>query len=279
MTRRVLSVLALVALLAGSALAVSSPPAAAASPTAANGNLLSALLHLLLGGHGHGAREVRYVGSDSDWFNPGNWSSRRVPGPGDDVLIDRDHHVVIDPARGSQVEISGLHLAGSASLETLPGTVFRSQHELVDDHATLIHRHTDASTGTLRFDGCRVCGIIINPRPKSIRTINLQSSVTVDMGLGGTELANSASTGAGTYASIQADTMRLAGRLVTTLLYGFVPSAGQEFHIMTGRDARGTFDGLPEGAVVSRYGDVELRITYTGGDGNDVVLNAVRATP
>jgi len=34
----------------------------------------------------------------------------------------------------------------------------------------------------------------------------------------------------------------------------------------------GTFSGLPENAVVATAGDVKLRITYRGGDGNDVQL-------
>jgi hypothetical protein len=43
-----------------------------------------------------------------------------------------------------------------------------------------------------------------------------------------------------------------------------------------GTDAvTGTFDGLPEGAVVSTVGGVPLRVTYRGGDGNDVELYTV----
>ena len=44
---------------------------------------------------------------------------------------------------------------------------------------------------------------------------------------------------------------------------------------MMGRDGVvGTFETLPEGAVVQTFGSTSLRITYHGGDGNDVQLVA-----
>jgi uncharacterized delta-60 repeat protein len=54
----------------------------------------------------------------------------------------------------------------------------------------------------------------------------------------------------------------------------YVPVLGDKFSIVAndGSDAvAGTFNGLPEGALVS-FGTVNLTITYKGGDGNDVVL-------
>lgn len=43
----------------------------------------------------------------------------------------------------------------------------------------------------------------------------------------------------------------------------------------------GTFDGLPEGAIVAANGNTQqqFRITYAGGSGNDVVLTAVPPVP
>ncbi|MFF1547103.1 autotransporter [Streptomyces sp. NPDC058291] len=41
---------------------------------------------------------------------------------------------------------------------------------------------------------------------------------------------------------------------------------------------KGTFDGLPEGAEV-KLGDIVYRISYKGGDGNDVVLSATTGRP
>ncbi|HJT34020.1 MAG TPA: DUF4214 domain-containing protein [Pirellulales bacterium] len=62
---------------------------------------------------------------------------------------------------------------------------------------------------------------------------------------------------------------------------GFTPIAGQTFEIINNTSANpisGTFAGLPEGAHVA-LGNAQFTISYTGGDGNDVVLTAVNATP
>jgi autotransporter-associated beta strand protein len=52
-------------------------------------------------------------------------------------------------------------------------------------------------------------------------------------------------------------------------------SAGQEYVIVSNDAAdavTGTFAGLAEDAVVGTYGGIDLRISYIGGDGNDIVL-------
>ncbi|HZN66566.1 MAG TPA: hypothetical protein VFB66_14855, partial [Tepidisphaeraceae bacterium] len=57
----------------------------------------------------------------------------------------------------------------------------------------------------------------------------------------------------------------------------FDPAAGQQFTIVDNRFAgplTATFLNLPEGSQFLA-GDVPLRITYAGGDGNDVVLTVV----
>jgi autotransporter-associated beta strand protein len=58
---------------------------------------------------------------------------------------------------------------------------------------------------------------------------------------------------------------------------GFTPSVGDSFFIINndGTDpVSGTFNGLPEGTLFN-VGSAYFRITYTGGDGNDVVLTRV----
>jgi fibronectin-binding autotransporter adhesin len=65
--------------------------------------------------------------------------------------------------------------------------------------------------------------------------------------------------------------------LATSLYGGFKPSAGQSYTIInnTGSGAVvNTFTGLPEGATFTVDGYV-FRITYKGGDGNDVVLTVM----
>jgi autotransporter-associated beta strand protein len=64
------------------------------------------------------------------------------------------------------------------------------------------------------------------------------------------------------------------GTLSTALYNGFVPSVGHAYTIIDNdsNDAvTGTFNGLAEGASFTAQG-VTYRVTYVGGDGNDVVL-------
>ncbi|MEP2924984.1 MAG: autotransporter-associated beta strand repeat-containing protein, partial [Bauldia litoralis] len=64
--------------------------------------------------------------------------------------------------------------------------------------------------------------------------------------------------------------------LDATLIEGFTPSFGDSFIIVSnsGSDpVSGTFAGLAEGAIVS-VGGTKMIISYQGGDGNDVVLQA-----
>jgi autotransporter-associated beta strand protein len=70
-------------------------------------------------------------------------------------------------------------------------------------------------------------------------------------------------------------TVQLIGFLDAQVLAGFVLSIGGHYRLIDndGTDAvLGTFRGLPEGAVARTVGHVSLRVTYRGGDGNDVEL-------
>lgn len=71
------------------------------------------------------------------------------------------------------------------------------------------------------------------------------------------------------------------GDATISVLLGFTPSSGSTFVIAKndGSDSiDGTFAGLAEGATFIVGGN-EFRITYVGGDGNDVVLTAGEETP
>lgn len=63
--------------------------------------------------------------------------------------------------------------------------------------------------------------------------------------------------------------------VLQVLLYGgFVPKVGQSYTIISNGSSSpisGTFTGLPEGATYTNQG-VTYKVTYKGGDGNDVVL-------
>ena len=62
--------------------------------------------------------------------------------------------------------------------------------------------------------------------------------------------------------------------LATSRYNGYAPNQNQTFMIIDNRTASavsGSFNGLPEGATFEQNG-VVFKISYVGGDGNDVVL-------
>jgi len=240
---------------------------------------------------------VRYIGSDGNWFNPANWSSGRVPTAGSDVVIDGKAKVVIDPALGSSlVEIRDLTVGGDAQLTGLAGVILSTRNELLQDNGAIVLRSGGGIGEALVVapfsdpDGCSSCVLVQNPTSQTKRTIVLKSSVTVDMGLGGTTAATLTKTGAGTlelnagsgyYSTTTADVLVLDGQLRLSLYYGFQPRAGQRFQIFTANQTRtGQFLGLPEGGLVGCTDDnVGFHISYVGGDGNDVVLSTADTNP
>ncbi len=231
------------------------------------------------------AAVLTYIGAGTNWFSASNWDLGYVPGPSDDVIINAGHIVVISPASGpSTVAFRDITITNGALLETLAGIQLTTRNETLTNGGQLIHRATRAldvtGGGTLTVlppgltGGTGPSSPLLNPTPKTKRDILLKSSVT--FGLGGTLAASNTSTtafGAGHYATITTDNATLEGSLDLALFYGFVPSLGQTFQIITVGSTRvGTFTGLGEGAFVRRLGNVGMYISYVGGDGNDVVL-------
>jgi len=238
---------------------------------------------------------LHFEGRNSNWFDASNWREGRVPGVNDDVVLDRGDNVVIDPKVGrAQIEIRDLYVGDGAALTTLAGTIMLLRDEHIGA-ARIVNRssgvlgegqYVNAKLAT----GCTFdCGVIAsNPTPKSKRTIVLQSSVTSEMGIGGLEPAKIVrdatgairlAAGPGHYATTSAQTLLLNGHLWLNLVYGFRPIPGDSFQLFSAeRYASGQFTGLPESALVGcTSAGVGLRITYAGGDGNDVVLRAARA--
>ena len=82
------------------------------------------------------------------------------------------------------------------------------------------------------------------------------------------------------------DQWRINGTLALTnaslvVTASFDPAEGVSFRIIDnddGEPAQGTFNNLPEGALLTN-GAVILQISYGGGDGNDVTLTRVTAAP
>lgn len=201
----------------------------------------------------------KYLGRNPNWYDAANWSQGRMPAAGDDVLIDGDSHVVIDPALGpADVTIRDLHVRGTATLETLPGVFLHLRDELIGDRARVLFR-SGADEGENLIvgsvsepaDGGRLCstvdpfgcgvqilspdesGIHLNPTSQSKRTYVLKSSFPAVFGLGGTEPAAIQKTGAGTlvlggagyYATVTAEVMVLGDDLGITARIDRVPRA------------------------------------------------------
>jgi hypothetical protein len=235
-----------------------------------------------------GGSPAHYIGANNNWYSPGNWSTGSVPGSTDDVLIDGTSSVVIDPTQGDpNVVIRDLTVAGSATLETFPNTIFTLRNETITDSGRVIHRSTEVldvagDPGVADYGGASglAPGTTLNPTAQLKRDVILKSSFTLTMGLGGNAPASPGNVGAGFYANIAAENVMIDGNLQVQLLHGFTPTVGESYKIIDARvQSSGQFNGLSEGELVAAFGDVGLFITYAGGDGNDVVLQAATDVP
>ncbi len=229
-----------------------------------------ATLALVLSQTAHAGNNIRQIGiathfsgTDRNWFNPANWSTGRVPGANDAVVLDGTDDVVIDPALGAssrvgRVDVRDLVLRGSARLETLPGTRLAVQTEVIEDQAQVVHRSSAVEGELMIVAGPQACtncgGLKLNPTPHSIRTVVLKSSV-VQFGLGGRNASGISKVGPGTlilngyghYATMRAE----------TLVLGDVPAA-----MATGIRAR--IDKLPSRATarIDRLPRLALALHY-----------------
>ncbi|HSW15117.1 MAG TPA: hypothetical protein VLI06_19875 [Solimonas sp.] len=268
----------------------------------------------------YGRVTARYAGTDGNWFNPANWSSGRVPGAEDVVLLGGDVRVVIDPSQDSRripgkINLHALWVVDSAQLETRPGTHLVIEDEAIRGRGRITYRSSAVEGGSLSVSQgpvvCVACsGLKLNPTSQSKRIIVLKSSVSASFGLGGRTPASTTTSstgetltlnGPGTYATLTSETVslptpapapasglnisaridRLPKSLVVDLHYGFTPVAGDSFQIITATQSlEGEFPEFPEGALVGCTDDnIGLHISYRGGDGNDVVLDARRKSP
>src|SRR5205085_11808115 len=70
--------------------------------------------------------------------------------------------------------------------------------------------------------------------------------------------------------------LTLGGTLLVSRFGGFEPMPSNVFLILTRASGTGTFNGLPEGSIVSFTNGGYGTITYLAGDGNDVaIFNAI----
>ena len=107
-------------------------------------------------------------------------------------------------------------------------------------------------------------------------TLNQGASLVIEIGSAGHDRINSTST------SLSSGSVGLHDATLTLVaLGGFNPDSGTFVIIdnASNREIFGTFAGLAEGAVVSAAAGNSYRISYVGGDGNDVVLSALSTPP
>ena len=238
--------------------------------------------------------DVHFVGRDGNWFNPSNWSSGRVPGADDNVILDGDDYVLIDGSTDPAamgVTFKDLVVSSVAVLEARNGAIVRTRSQVLKDQGQIIFRASgDVSENLIVDASCTDCVLVQNPNPKSTSIIVLKSSVTTDMGLGGTEPASLTvdasgqphlAAGRGHYSTLTVDTAVIEGDLKLSTYYDFNPAPGDQYRIITVNGRRtGEFTGIPEGGYVGCTDtNVGLRLSYEGGDGNDIVISAEQTEP
>lgn len=220
-----------------------------------------------------------YIGPDGgSWNNPNNWSTGLIPDADTNVVVNLGTVVV---PQGYKPELKGILITGiTARVDKLPGAAWDVDDETIINGGSLVLHSTDMVkelTGTLLVGDETTPGLLtLNPTPKSKRVVVLQSSAQLSMGLGGSLASHMGLVGEGTYATLIGETVNLNGNLQIAQYYGFVPTLGQQFDIIKStRSTTGQFTGLGEGAIAGNVGGLDLRISYVGGDGDDVVLTAV----
>lgn len=136
--------------------------------------------------------------------------------------------------------------------------------------------------GDVTTDGGRLtAGRGSLPFTSTARSLTLDPTASFSAQLGGTT-AGDGTTGHSRLV-VDGDVALDGATLQTSLLDGYLPEPGDVLTILTSSDGvAGTFKDLPEGAVFGAGGsggtDTTFRISYAGGDGNDVTLTAVTAS-
>ena len=223
----------------------------------------------------------RFRGVNEDYLNPANWNhGGTIPGPGENSRLD-GLIAVIDPGDPAPIPLGSLFLRNQARLIIRDANLV---FDILDSDGSTIevyNSHIKAKTFIDPSDST-IPGFRINPSfIEAERVVFYKTSTLIQFGLGGMNPAGENAIGEGHYARVQGNAVDLNGQLQLFSIYGFHPKPGQTFEIITitgGLPANGTFANAPEGAIIDGFCDVQLRVTYAGGDGNDVVLTAEERT-
>lgn len=105
----------------------------------------------------------------------------------------------------------------------------------------------------------------------SVTNLTMQAGSTFDLGF----------YSATNYSQLNVSGTATLNNPTLTMGFAYTPAPGTSFTILnkaSGGAVAGTFSGRPEGSLLT-VGGRTLRITYLGGDGNDVVLTDLTPTP
>jgi fibronectin-binding autotransporter adhesin len=176
------------------------------------------------------------------------------------------------------VATGAVFTAGSGDTVTAPVTVSNGATLVLD--GTVSGGVTVASGGVVKGGGTDSGTMTVQQggtiapghSPGCMTTTNLAINGTYRAEIGGTTACTGYDQLIAT-GSVDVSNATLSAELVN----GFTPTAGQTFTIVNNQGSNpvtGTFSGLAQGATVTS-GGYKYTISYTGGDGNDIVLTAV----
>lgn len=203
---------------------------------------------------------VRFVGDNSNWFDPTNWSTGTVPDSDTDVLLDGTAQMVIDPALNpdgveSPVALRDLFLIDDGRLDTEPGTRLSLRHlilyqnrygglqvrgsAMIAETITLAGKPPPGDPELMTTFGCSECDWGGGGNPSLIQAdqFNLHYG-TFRFFLGGSEPATVDQLGAGFYANIRAREISLINASIELdYAHGYRPRGGERFVLMQAEES------------------------------------------
>jgi hypothetical protein len=219
----------------------------------------------------------------------------------EDLTLSAD--TTIQSNNGVEINIRNLNLAGyrltvnGVNLGKLRGSVegdHSSENSTVEKYELILKSNskigniTVEDQGVLKGNG-QAAVVVINSGGKlapglspgiiTVTDLTLNSGSGYDVELGGTTPGNNDNNHDQTVVSTGVVTLNSAN-LNVILWNGYRPTVGDTYTVINKQSAgaiSGTFNNLAEGSTFIADG-VTYRITYAGGDGNDVVLTATAVT-
>ena len=188
-----------------------------------------------------------FVGPGNDWMEPTNWSTGEIP----------DQTAAI----------------------AIPAFMRLNNSSVIVGSIDMDDADFDLSDSTIKVFGWGYGKGTIHLNPSNILVNQMQmldNQAGLSFGLGGTIPATQENVGDGYFATIDAFDIELNGQLDVFLIYDFSPSIGDVFKIIDVKNNQiGSFVNANEGDVVASFDGIDLRLSYDGGDGNDVILIAI----